>query len=374
MAVQSPTFGLMLKRHRLAGGMTQEELADRTGVSVRAIGDLERGLRQPRNDTLQILLDTLQLAPDEAARLEVAARAGSTGYHTQRVPGSFGTGAAELLLQTGSFLGALPPGPLIGRQQEVDRIVMAVDAVIGGGARLVLLTGEPGIGKTRLAQQIALEAAKRGCLVVSGRCYEPEQDVPFYPFLEALATAYQRIPRAIRDDIPHRWPHLGALLPENVLQIPAPAHGAWSTGLDEQQRLFRAVGGFLKAISEDMPVAMLLDDLHWADDASLKLVLHLARHARSDRLLLLGTYRDVEIGPHHPLQRALVDLNRERLVERVVLHRLDRASTAELIVAITEATDVCPDLLTMIDDGTDGNPFFIQEVLRELVEQGDTSA
>jgi transcriptional regulator with XRE-family HTH domain len=97
---QSPTFGLLLKRHRRAAGMTQEELAERTGVSVRAISDLERGLRQPRRDTLQLLLDTLQLGADEQARLEAAVRTGPSA--------SEGAGPRGSPLQTeGSFLGAL---------------------------------------------------------------------------------------------------------------------------------------------------------------------------------------------------------------------------------------------------------------------------
>jgi tetratricopeptide (TPR) repeat protein/transcriptional regulator with XRE-family HTH domain len=365
---QSPTFGLLLKRHRRAAGMTQEELAERTGVSVRAISDLERGLRQPRRDTLQLLLDTLQLGADEQARLVAAASTAPSA--------SEGAGSRGSLLQTeGSFLGALPPGPLVSRQHEVRRVLAAVDAVVGGNGRLVMLTGESGIGKTRLAQEVSLEAGRRGFLVASGRCYEPEQDVPFYPFLEVLATAYSAAPRAIRDEVPRRWPYLGWLLPEDILPVSAPARSGWMSGRGEEQRLFWAVSAFLAAIGEEMPVVVLLDDLHWADGASLKLLLHLARHTRSDRILLLGTYRDVELGPpgtpRVPLARALVDLNRERLVERVSVHRLDQEGTAELIVATIGEIKVSPEFAALIHRGTDGNPFFIQEVLRALVERGE---
>jgi predicted ATPase len=147
----------------------------------------------------------------------------------------------------------------------------------------------------------------------------------------------------------------------------------WMGGVGEEQRLLWAVSGYLRAIAEEVPVAVLLDDLQWADDASLKLLLHLARHTRSDRLLLLGTYRDVELGPpatpRVPLARALVDLNRERLVERVTIHRLDQEGTAELIVATMGEIEISPEFVALIHRRTDGNPFFIQEVLRALVER-----
>jgi tetratricopeptide (TPR) repeat protein len=238
-----------------------------------------------------------------------------------------------------------------------------------------MLTGEPGIGKTRLAQEVSLEAGRRGFLVASGRCYEPEQEVPFYPILEVLTTAYSTAPRAIRDEIPGRWPYLGWLLPEDVLPAAAPARSAWASGVGEEQRLFWAVSSFLGAVAQDMPVVVLLDDLHWADGASLKLLLHLARHTRSDRILLLGTYQDIELGlpgtPGALLARALVDLNRERLVERVSVHRLDQQGTADLIVSTMGDMEVSPEFAALIHRGTDGNPFFIQEVLRALVERGE---
>ncbi|MDQ2745568.1 MAG: AAA family ATPase [Chloroflexota bacterium] len=359
--MQSPAFGLLLKRYRRAAGMTQEDLAERAGMSGRAIGDLERGVRLPRRDTVRLLLEALALGPDEESRLEAAARSRISFASTSGSP-----------LHTGSFLGALPPGRLVRRQRVVRRLLATIDATIGESGHLVLLTGEPGIGKTRLAQESALEAGRRGFLVATGRCYEPEQDVPFHPFLEALAAVYAAVPRSIREDIPRRWPYLVGLLPEDVVELPARAPSPWTGGLEGQQRLFRAVSSFLCAVAEETPVAVLLDDLHWADDASLKLLLHLARRTRSSRILLLGTYRDVEVDARHPLERALVDLNRERLVERVVVHRLDLNGTTELIdEALGGEVAVWPELAAMVHDATNGNPFFIQEILHTLVERGD---
>jgi class 3 adenylate cyclase/tetratricopeptide (TPR) repeat protein len=269
-------------------------------------------------------------------------------------------------LPIGGFLGALPSGPMVARQEELERVLRAVDAVAGGGGRLVMLVGEPGVGKTRLAQEMTLNVRNRQFLVAAGRCYEPRQTVAFYPFLEALAALYESCPPAARADVPHRWPYLLRLLPEQNLPVPI---SSW--GQEEQERLFRAVGGFLCAIAAQQPVALLLDDLHWADSASLDLLQHLARQTRSSRVLLLGTYRDVEVQRQHPLSKALRDLQREGLVERVPVRRLDEGDTATLIAATMGEAEISPEFADLVHRSTEGNPFFTQEVLRNLVERGD---
>src|SRR4029077_19602972 len=115
-------------------------------------------------------------------------------------------------------------------------------------------------------------------------------------------------------------------------------------------------------------VALLLDDLHWADGASLELLQHLARHTRAYPVLLLGTFRDVDVERRHPLRQTLLDLSREQLVERVTISRLGSDGTAALVAATFDRGDTVTELAPLIHRHTDGNPFFIQEVLRALVE------
>lgn len=274
-------------------------------------------------------------------------------------------------LPIGGYLGSLPGGPLVARDEELSRILAAVDAVTGGEGRVVLLAGEPGAGKTRLAQEITLEARNRRFLLASGSCFEQRQVVPYYPWLDALATLYGAAPESIRSAVPERWPLLAHLLPEAPIPVPAPI----SASQEEQERLFRAATGFVQAIAEQIPVAILLDDLQWADESSLNLLIHLARHTRTHRVLLLGIYRDVEVGRPGtfsvPLDRALLELHRSGLSERVLVRRLDQAGTAALMAATLGESEVSDEFVDLVYRHTEGNPFFTEEVLRGLVERGD---
>ena len=272
-----------------------------------------------------------------------------------------------LSLPIGGFLGALPSGELVGREPELAAAVAAVEAVIAGSGQLVLVAGEAGVGKTRLAQEITLRARNQGFLITTGSCYEPQQAVPFYPFLEALAASYAGAPAAVRGEVPRRWPQLGRLLPTARIPLPPPSPDS----REEHQRLFWAVTGFLQAIAETMPVALLLDDLHWADGSSLDLLQHVVRHTRAYRVLVLGTYRDVEVDRHHPLERVLLDLERQHLVERIALRRLRLDGTAALVTTTIGTGDVSRELADLLHRQTEGNPFFIQQVLRALIERGD---
>lgn len=273
---------------------------------------------------------------------------------------------SEPSMPIGGFLGALPSRALVGRQPEWNRIMALMQDVMQGRGRFVLLSGEPGVGKTRLAQEVTLKARHWGFLVVTGRCYEPEQNLPYYPFLEALTALYERADSSIRDQVPRRWPYLGRILPEQVGFLPAPAEGQ-----EDQFLLFRAITGFVEAVAEAQPVALLLDDLHWADDASLALMQHLARYARTSRLLLFGTYRDVDVHRRHPLEPMLLDLGREELVDEVQIRALDLPGTRDLIAEVMGDKDGLEEVAALVYQRSDGNALFVQEMLHDLVERGD---
>ncbi|HEX5547944.1 MAG TPA: tetratricopeptide repeat protein [Ktedonobacterales bacterium] len=383
-------FGDLLRRHRIFAGMSQEELAERAGLSARAISDLERGVKRvPRRDTLQLLVEALDLSGDARTAFIATARApAARPAHQQHAAGAGHTeadhapriqtartaraglsGSALPVLPVGGFLGATPHGSLVGRETELAALLTDAEAAMRGAGRLMMVAGEPGIGKTRLSQQVMLACRDRAFLVGTGRCYEPHQAAPYYPFLEALSTLYTTAPESIRAAIPTRWPLLLRLLPDQ-LSAPGAAPATVGGSQEEHLRLFWAVTGFVRALAEDAPVTLLLDDLHWADDASIELLQHLARHTHSHRVLLLGTYRDIDLGRQHPLARALRDLEREHLVTRIPLHRLELAETTRLI-AETMGQDISEEFAELVYAHTDGNPLFIQEVLRAMIERGD---
>jgi tetratricopeptide (TPR) repeat protein len=281
-------------------------------------------------------------------------------------------------LPIGGYLGALAEGPLVARETQRAQLIAAIERAEAGtgGGGLVLLAGEPGIGKTRLAQEVTQLAHTCGFLIASGRCYEPRTAVAYYPFLEALSMSYAAAPAAIRAALPHRWPDVARLLPDLEVGVsslsPATTLPIGATaGADDQPRLFHQVTAFLQALAEVWPVALLLDDLHWADSVSLDLVAHLARHTPASRILLLGTYRDSEITPAPSFEALLRDLGREHLVKRLMVRRLTAEGTAALLAVSYGQETFSHEFAELLHAHAEGNPFFTAELLRELVERGD---
>jgi tetratricopeptide (TPR) repeat protein/transcriptional regulator with XRE-family HTH domain len=375
-----PPFKALLRRHRLAANLTQEALAERAALSVRTVSDLERGLKlAPRAETVHLLSQALVLPPEEHARFVEAAHRLDTldGAAPDDVPPRFGpehdivtqpqpSGSATtaMPLPTGGYLGAQPLHMMVSREVELAGLVAALEAARQGSGRLILLAGEPGVGKTRLAQEIQQQARGAHVVPLIGHCYEEQRTTPYFPFLEALAVAWQAGSPALRQTASLRHAELGRLLPE-LLPVPPVMEGE-----DTRYRVQRAVAGFLVALATERPLALLLDDLHWADSASLELLAHLARTLRAHPVFLLGTYRDVEVGRQHPLEATLLALTRDRIVDVVTLHRLSREGTAALIRDRTGLQPVPNDLHDLVYKRTEGNPFFTEEILGALADQG----
>jgi class 3 adenylate cyclase/tetratricopeptide (TPR) repeat protein len=312
--------------------------------------------------------------PESSRRGEMPSLPGLLKGHSSVEGVISGEGLSSHLqkLPIGGFLGALPSGPLVGREEELRKILSAVDVVANGSGQLVLLSGEPGVGKTRLAQEATLHLRNRGFRVAVGRCYDGDQSVAYHPFREALETLYVACSAAIRSAVAAQWPDVQLLLPGHSNVPPS----AVSHGEEEaRERLFWSVTGFVCAASAEAPVAMLLDDVHWADGSSMALLQHLTEQTRNYPVLLVGTYRDVDVDRHHPLVGILRDLYREQLLYRIEVRRLGREATAALVAeAMGEAEagfDLGEDFAVLVHRWTEGNPFFVQQLLRVLVERGD---
>lgn len=239
---------------------------------------------------------------------------------------------------------------LIGREREQTTLRMALDAALEGHGRLVLIGGEAGIGKTTLLTWLAAEADARGAQVVSGGCYDLSLTPPYGPWAE----------------VTDNWPADALTQPPTVLRgTDALAQ------VGSQYALFELVGDFFAQAGESRPLVVLLEDLHWADQASLDLLRYLARRVHRYRMLLVVTWRDDEITRRHPLFGLLPALARESSVERFTLQRLDSARVRELVAGrYPLPIEECERLATYLQRVTEGNPFFVDEVLRSLEEGG----
>jgi DNA-binding CsgD family transcriptional regulator/tetratricopeptide (TPR) repeat protein len=263
--------------------------------------------------------------------------------------------------------------PLVGRVKELGILLDRLDSAISGGGGLVLVAGEPGIGKTRLLVELAARARAAGTLVLSGRAYDVEGLPAYHPYAEAFrAYLREQSPDAIIATLRSTAPDLVRIVPEIPEQLAglpptpplSPAH--------ERYRLFESTTQSLIAIARAVDprgLLLILDDLHWADRSSLLLLQHIARGITDEPILIAGAYRTVELGRTHPLAGALAELRRERLAERILLSGMNMGDIRALIAALT---GVAPagEVVDAIERETDGNPFFIEEIVRHLGDEG----
>jgi class 3 adenylate cyclase len=266
----------------------------------------------------------------------------------------------------------LPATAYVGRGAERERLSELWRQACEGSLRLALISGEAGVGKTRLATHLALESHGAGATVLYGRCDE-DLGVPYQPWVQALGYLVKEAQRPILDahverhggDLARLVPALGNRVPE----LPPPRQSDHET---ERYLLYAATAGLLEGASEREPLLLILDDLQWADGPTLSMVRHVVTGAPSMRVMVVGTYRDSELSRDHPLTALLADLHREQGVERIGLTGLDCDDVLALMEAAAghELDEDGHELAREITRETDGNPFFAGELLRHLTESG----
>ena len=251
----------------------------------------------------------------------------------------------------------------VGRGSEVERMDGLWREVVGG-VRVALLGGEPGAGKTRLAQEMAVRAHERGALVLFGRVDE-DLAVAFQPFAEALRHYLASVDEPTRERVlALRGGVLARLVPE-LVEEPLEGHV-------EPFAVFEGLVDWLSMEAAQRPVVLVLDDVHWAARPTLQALMHLVRSSRLSRLLIVATYRDTELDRTHPLAGVLADLRREEGVERLAVRGLDADGVAAFVQAArgAELDDAARELADLLSEQTQGNPFFVGQVLRHLSETG----
>jgi tetratricopeptide (TPR) repeat protein len=258
----------------------------------------------------------------------------------------------------------------VGRQEEKGELLALLERTMAGTGSMVMVGGEAGIGKTRLAEEIASEARRRGATALTGHCYEMEGSPPYIPFLEMTETiARVAPPEVFRQALGEDASEVARLMPELRRMFPDIPEPLRLPPEQERHYIFNGLRDFLKRSSETQPLVLVLDDLHWADESTLLLLAHIARDLHEVAILVLGTYRDVELNTARPLAKTLEDLLRRRLAYRLGLKRFSEEGVATLLCALAQA-EPPPVLVKIVYSETEGNPFFVEEVFQHLSEEG----
>ena len=263
----------------------------------------------------------------------------------------------------------------VGRAAELARLKAALHEALEGHGRLVLLAGEPGIGKTRTALELADHADATGADVYWGRCFEREGAPPYWPWVQALRNYVREA------DAPSLLADLGADaaeiaevvadVRERLDDVPEPAR--YTDPKQARFRQFDAIAGFLRRVADRRPLMLVLEDLHWADNDSLALLEFVTAELARSPVLVVGTYRDVEVSRGHPLAETLAELTREPQTMRVGLDGLSRADVGSFLQrALGPAPD--DELAVAVHERTDGNPLFVSEIVRLIAEEGHGAA
>jgi DNA-binding CsgD family transcriptional regulator len=259
---------------------------------------------------------------------------------------------------------------LVGRTTPIRAVATVLDRAAAGQGSVLVIGGEAGIGKSRILREAAVESRRRDFFVLRGVCFETDRAIPYAPVLDlvhALAaatspalSAHVFAPAAAA--LVRAFPELSSIFTD------LPPIEPLDPG-QERRRLFSVLVDAIVAIGRTRPVCLVVEDVHWADEASLDLLLHLARRIESQPIVLALSYRSDEVDA--ALHRVLVELDRTRLVTELLLPRLDRAEVAQMLAAIFDGAGPGSEFLETMYQLTEGNPFFVEEVLRALVATGE---
>jgi DNA-binding SARP family transcriptional activator len=261
-------------------------------------------------------------------------------------------------------------GAFVGREAELEELMAGLDDAFAGRGRLFLLVGEPGIGKSRLADELSFQARARGARVLVGRCWEAGGAPAYWPWVQSMRLYVRETPpELLRPQLGAGAAALATLLPELHELFPDVGEPLELESESARFRLFEAASDFLKRIAQTCPLVLVLDDLHAADEPSLLLLRFLARELGAGRMLVVGACRNVDPTPTHALTAALTELGRERVARTLALHGLS-ADDVRRFMELVSGEEPSDELVATIHEDTEGNPLFVGEIVRLLATEG----
>ena len=258
----------------------------------------------------------------------------------------------------------------IGRQREMGELRAALEGALAGQGGLVMLAGEPGIGKTRTSQELTAYSETQGARALWGRCYEGEGAPPYWPWVQPLrAYVQQRNPEQLKSELGNGAADIAQIVSEVQDRLPGLAPLPELEPEQARFRLFDSITTFLKNATQSQPLMLVLDDLHWADRPSLLLLEFICQEIQEIPLLIIGTYRDEEVFRGQALSETLGNLTRQQSFSRIPLLGLSQPEVAELMQNASGGS-LAPDMVAAIYGRTEGNPLFVSEVTRMLAREG----
>jgi class 3 adenylate cyclase len=256
---------------------------------------------------------------------------------------------------------------LIGRDAELSTLEDALLATVRGDGRVIILGGEAGMGKTRLAHELTLRARRLNCVVMSGACSEAELSLPYLPFLEAVGNylATDDLPKLrerlgpAADELAHLFPQMGRPTPSG------------DDATHAKLRLFESILLLLRDAAGSRGLLLVLEDLQWSDPATRELLDYATRRLRSTNVLILATYRTDEMHRKHALLPTIEGWRRSGQAELIELTALPSSAVADIVCAIFEEPQVSEEFRDFLTDRSEGNPFVLEEMLRDALDRGD---
>jgi tetratricopeptide (TPR) repeat protein/transcriptional regulator with XRE-family HTH domain len=360
MNEQGNSFGYWLRRRRKALDLTQDALAQKVSCSQAAIKKIEAEERRPSRALAQRLAEHLGIPAQERAAFLQAARSLQT---TDNMP----LDGLPIAATTTATAGGPPASPFVGRSNEYGQLLGLISRLTSGNGHLVLIEGEAGIGKSRLIAEMAAYAQQRALRLLVTRCYEIERAIAYQPVIELATQACLGAPEErLRKIMPTLLAEIAALVPAMAGRLGDLQPLSADYPEARQARLFQALVQLIDAQAQGRQLIVMIDDIQWADEASLQFLHFLARQIGNRPVLFVCAYRDEELADNTALASLVESLRREPHTRHMVLARLGQADTETLLEELNDPRLKSTELAARLHSETDGNPFFIWSIMHSL--------